>query len=89
MTIIASILFSLAAAAAALTIWKSLTTALPAVRAMHAALCDSAAPPPIHAKTLQTRTDGKVRSLRRPRRQLHPKPVTHRLHHYPHRNHAV
>ncbi|MFT4055031.1 MAG: hypothetical protein QM681_11040 [Novosphingobium sp.] len=89
MTILASVLFAFAAVAAMLTLWKSLAGALPAIRAIHAALSDGEARPLIHVKTLQTRTEPKIRSPRRPRRQQHPKPVTHRLHHYPHRTHAV
>lgn len=89
MNILAFILFALAAVAAMRTIWKSLGGALPAIRAMHAALSDSEARPLIQVKTLQTRTEPKIRPPRRPRRQQQPKPVAHRLHHYPHRTHAI
>jgi predicted secreted protein len=89
MTTLASILFALAAAAAVLTIWKSLTAALPAIRALHATLSDNASPPVIHVRTLPTRTEVQTRTSRRHRRTQRPKPVTHRLHQYPHRTHVA
>lgn len=88
MTTIVSVLFALAAAAAALTIWKSLTASLPTIRMLHAMRSDNGSPPIIHVRTLQTRTESQARTSRR-RRNQHPKPVVHRLHQYPHRTHVA
>lgn len=82
MSIFASILFALAAVAAAATIWKTTLTALPSLRALRRALAEEEAGHVIRVTTLDTRT---AMPRNKVRRHPQPKPVTHRLHHYPHR----
>ncbi|WP_159982490.1 MULTISPECIES: hypothetical protein [unclassified Novosphingobium] len=84
MSIAPSVLFSFAALAAILTIWKNIVAALPAIRGLRAELSDDG---DIHVTTLETRSlapnSAEARSPRS-RRHQHPKPITHRLHHFPH-----
>lgn len=87
MNIVASLLFVLAAAAAAVTIRASIAAALPSIRGLRRALAEGAGESRLHVSTLDTRAAG--RQSRRPRRLHQPKPVTHRLHQYPHRAHAA
>ncbi len=86
MTIVASFLFAFAGIASLVTIWKTLATALPAVRTLHRDLSAEMNGHAIHVATLDTREG---RRPARPRRHLQPKPVTHRLHQYPHHVHAA
>jgi hypothetical protein len=93
MNIVSPALFTLAALAAALTIWKSMTAALPAFSSLRAQLAQEEADRVIHVATLDTRMtraeEQEARAARPRRRLLQPKPVTHRLHHFPHRAHAA
>lgn len=91
MAIVPPVLFAIAAMAAALTIWKSIGAALPVIRTLRAELAAASRDHLIHASTLETRAvledeyQPATRALRHPR----PKPVMHRLHHFPHRAHAA
>ncbi|MEE4453517.1 hypothetical protein [Novosphingobium resinovorum] len=85
MSIFASIIFGLAAVTAVATIWKTTLTALPSLRALRRALAEEEAGHVIRVTTLNTRTAMPRRSGNKVRRHPQPKPVTHRLHHYPHR----
>lgn len=91
MTIVPTVLFLLAAIAATATIWTSLQSALPAIRGMRLQLADDFKDRAIHVATRNTRSapDTETRRAARRRRHAHPKPVTHRLHHLPHRAHAA
>jgi len=93
MNIVSPALFTLAALAATLTIWKSLSAALPAFRSLRAQLALEEADRVVHVATLDTRLtraeEQEARAARPRRRLLQPKPVTHRLHHFPHRAHAA
>ncbi|AXB77154.1 hypothetical protein [Novosphingobium sp. P6W] len=92
MSIATPALFTIATIAAFLTIWKSVAAALPAIRALRAQLAEASQVPLVQVATLNTRSsiieETAVRSARL-RRHLHPKPVTHRLHQFPHRAHAA
>lgn len=90
MSIVSPALFSLAALAAILTIWKSAATALPIVRNLRRQLAEASRERVIHVGTLDVRgpleTPAETRRpSARARRHPCPKPVTHRLHHFPHR----
>lgn len=86
MTIVSSFLFAFAGIAAIATIWKTLTAALPVISALHRDLATELDGHAISVTTLDTR---EVRRPARPRRRLQAKPVTHRLHQYPHHTHAA
>ena len=92
MSIATPALFSIAALAALLSIWKSAVAALPVIRALRAQLAETSQPPLVHVATLDTRSliieEAAARSARL-RRHMRPKPVTHRLHQFPHRAHAA
>jgi hypothetical protein len=91
MTIVPTVLFLLAAIAATATIWTSVKSALPAIRSLRLQLADALEDRTIHVATRNTRTaiEAESRRAARRRRRAHPKPVTHRLHHFPHRAHAA
>ncbi|HUD29479.1 MAG TPA: hypothetical protein VMQ93_11455 [Novosphingobium sp.] len=94
MSILPSALFSLAAVAAALTIWKSLSVALPLLRTLRVQLNETPEERSIHVSTLDLRSPlGAPVETRRAhplaRHHRRPKPVTHRLHQFPHRTTAA
>jgi len=86
MSVVPSVLFLFAAAAAIAAIWTSLRLGLPAISALKHELAAASQDRMIHVSTLQTRDDV-AKPMHRParaRRHARPKPVTHRLHHFPH-----
>lgn len=83
MSLFATVLFVLAAMAALVTIWKSLFAALPGIRALRAELAGNIDGQVVHVSTLDPRAA--PRHARRSRCLKQPKPVTHRMHRYPHR----
>jgi hypothetical protein len=94
MSIVPPLLFSIAALAAVLTIWKSAAAALPAFRCLRLQLADASQERVIHVGSLDRRSTSDATAEARPssarvRRHPRPKPVTHRLHHFPHRTHAA
>ncbi|HUD94183.1 hypothetical protein [Sphingobium sp.] len=95
MSILPFALFSLAVVAAALTIWKSLSVALPLLRTLRGQLNETPEERSIHVTTLDLRSPplGAPVETRRAhplaRHHRRPKPVTHRLHQFPHRTTAA
>jgi hypothetical protein len=94
MSIVPPILFSIAALAAVLTIWKSAMSALPIVRTLRRQLAEASQERVIHVASLDLRTSIEPPAEARrqtvcARRHACPKPVTHRLHQFPHRTHAA
>lgn len=89
MTVIPPILFSVAALASLLTLWSGLKSLLPAITGLRAALRSVSEGEAITVRTRDPRAesgegvDAPLLSFCR-RRALHPKPVTHRLHHFRH-----
>lgn len=92
MAIVPTVLFAIAAVAAAMTIWKSISAALPAIHTLRAQLAEASRDHMIHVATLETRLleqEEDHHPVTRSRRHPRPKPVTHRLHQFPHRAHAA
>lgn len=85
-TLLIAALFALGGVVALATIWTTLRSALPAIRALRRDLSAELDGHAIHVATLDTRTPCRPA---RSRRHMQPKPVTHRLHQYPHRVHAA
>jgi len=89
MTVIPPILFSVAALASLLTLWSGLKSIRPAITALRAALLSVSEGKAITVRTIDPRAepedgvDAPLLSFCR-RRALHPKPMTHRLHHFRH-----
>lgn len=91
MTVVTPVLFIIAACAAGFTLWKSIAPAVAAFRDLRAQLTMSDAEQIVHVGTVVTRERSATKQgERRPRALRHPqpKPVVHRLHHYPH-SHAA
>lgn len=90
MTIFPPVLFALGGLAAVLTIWRTLSSALPAIKSLREQLA-SEGKTAIHVTTRDMREHGKCAPARkaRQRRHIQPKPVTHRLHQYPWRANAA
>ncbi|MFC0205399.1 hypothetical protein [Novosphingobium soli] len=91
MTIVPPALFLLAALAALITIWRSASTALPAIRSLRRQLA-AEDQHIIEVRCIETRacsTEVGAQHRSRIRRPAAPQPITHRLYQFPHRSHAA
>lgn len=93
MSVVPVIIFTIAAIAASYAIWSNLRSALPAIMSLRHQLAEMPSVHCIHMNTLDPRFDSaaanKTAAHRQRRRVLRPKPVTHRLHHYPRPAHVA
>lgn len=81
MTFIPPAIFALAITVAMFVIWKTLRSALPAIRSLKNEWRDALRVEKEPAREA-SRISVRPRKVHRPRRRLQPKPITHRLHHF-------